>query len=83
MLYKCATYAQKMIARGAVVFRLPPSVCNIDGTALSGPEMLPLRLGVAKLLSSARYHGDREERRSEDVGMRQSSRSRGETPAAA
>lgn len=45
-------------------FLSPPS---LDGTALSGPQMLPRRLRVAALLSSARYHGDRGEGRSEDV----------------
>lgn len=52
-------------------FLSPPSP-GIDGTALSGPQLLPHRLRVAKLLSSARYYGDRGEGRSEDVCMRQS-----------
>lgn len=56
----------------ALLFSSRRPLCDTDGTALSGPEMLPLRLRVAKLLSSMRYHGDRGERRSEAVGMRQS-----------
>lgn len=51
------------VAGGAAGFLSPPS---LDGTALSGPQMLPHRLRVATLLSSARYYGDRGEGRSED-----------------
>lgn len=49
----------------------PFSVCNIDGTALPGKQA-SWSFRVAKLLSSVRYHGYCRERRSEDVGMRQS-----------
>lgn len=57
-------------AGGAAGFLSPPSPA-IDGTALSGPQLLPHRLRVAKLLSSARYYGDGGEGRSEGVCMSQ------------